>query len=178
MMTKQTATMIWDHLRQMNGIAIRLIEQLKTEDLDKHPVQNMRTPKELVVHMYLTSIQAVTEGIVTGEIIDTETTEEPAVRERIRTAADLVAFAKGCWAKATQAIEKATDAQLSGMVKSPWGGMSFPGAMCLNITRDEMTHHRGQLYAYVRQFGYEVPMMWDFEHNAPEYAPKPQPARA
>ena len=70
MMTKQTAAMIWDHLRQMNGISVRLIEQLTDADLDKRPVTSMRTPKQLVVHMYLTCVKAVTEGIVTGEIPD------------------------------------------------------------------------------------------------------------
>ena len=38
--------------------------------------------------------------------------------------------------------------------------------------RDEYLHHRGQLYAFLRQFGIEPPMNWDFEGSAPAYQPK------
>ena len=178
MMNKPTAMMIWDHLRQMQGIAVRLVDSFTTEDLDARPIKNMRTPKELVVHAYRTSVRAVAEGVVTGEIADTEATEEKTICDSIKTKADLTKFVNESWQKATRAIEQATEAQLNGMVKTPWRGMSIPGFVCLNIVRDEFTHHRGQLYAYARALGHDVPQMWDFEHNAPEFQPKPQPATA
>jgi uncharacterized damage-inducible protein DinB len=177
MMTKQTAAMIWDHIRQMHGISVRLIDSFTTEQLDTHPVAKMRTPKQLVVHTYLSAVQAVAEGIVSGTIADSEATEK-SLCETLKTKADLAAFVNDCWQKATRAIEQVTDAQLNGMVKSPWGGATFPGFVCVNIVRDELTHHRGQLYVFARALGHDVPMMWDFEGNAPEFQPKPQTANA
>ena len=53
-------------------------------------------------------------------------------------------------------------------VQTPWGE-PFPGFAILGFIHDEYLHHRGQLYAYVRVFGIEPVMMWDFDHNAPEF---------
>ena len=58
--------------------------------------------------------------------------------------------------------------KIEGLVKTPWNE-SFPGFVYINIVYDEHLHHRGQLYAFLRQLGVEPPMMWDFEHNAPEF---------
>ena len=67
-------------------------------------------------------------------------------------------------------IKSVTDAQLQATVQTPWGGMTMPGWMCASVINDEYFHHRGQLYCYLRQLGVEPPMVWDFTHNAPEYA--------
>jgi uncharacterized damage-inducible protein DinB len=167
-MTKQTLLMIWDHLRQMNGITMRLIDNLPADKLDAKPVSNMRSPKELVVHLYLGSTRAVAEGVLAGEIKESD---EKAACDAIKSKADLVRFATDSWTAATKAIELATDSQLAAMVKTPWG-VSLPGHVCIQVIRDESTHHRGQLFTFVRALGQDVPMMWDFEHNAPEYQPK------
>ena len=168
MMTKQTLLMIWDHLRQMNGITMRLVDNLPADKLDTKPVSSMRTPKELLVHMYLGSLKAVAEGIIAGEIKESD---EKAACEAIKTKSDLVRYVTDCWTAATRAVELTADAQLAAMVKTPWG-VSLPGHVCVQVIRDEMTHHRGQLYTYVRALGQDVPMMWDFEHNTPEFQPK------
>src|SRR6516162_8758724 len=65
----------WDHLRQMVGIANRLIEMLPEDKLDSHPIPNMRTPKELVVHAYGMGLRRMTEGIIAGEFEDLD--EQP-----------------------------------------------------------------------------------------------------
>ena len=48
----------------------------------------------------------------------------------------------------------------------------MPGFAMLNLLPDEYLHHRGQLYAYLRQLGMKPPENWDFEHSAPEFQPK------
>jgi len=167
MMNKQTLAMIWDHLRQMNGITLRLIDNLPADKLDARPIPNMRTPKELVVHLYC-NYRCIAEGLVSGEIKEYP---EKAYADAIKNKADLSRFATDSWNAANKAIELATDSQLAAMVKTPWG-MSMPGHVCVQVIRDESTHHRGQLFTYVRALGGDVPMMWDFEHNAPEFQPK------
>jgi len=167
MMTQQTLAMIWDHLRQMNGITLRLIENLPADQLDARPIPTMRSPKELVVHLYA-NLHYTAEGIPAGAFKEWD---EKALCESIRTKADLVRFATESWNAANRAIGQVTDAQLAAMVATPWG-TSMPGHFCVQVIRDEATHHRGQLFTFVRALGGDVPMMWDFEHNAPEFQPK------
>ena len=42
----------------------------------------------------------------------------------------------------------------------------------IQIIYDELLHHRGQLFAYLRAMGVEPPFMWSFEDNAVEFRPK------
>lgn len=174
MMNRQILSMIWDRLRQMNGISMRLIEALPAEQLDAHPIPNMRTPKELVVHLYGMVIKAMAEGIANGEITDLD---EKSIVASLHSKDDLLRYCNECWKAADRAMTEATDAQLQSAVKTPWGPPA-PTAVWVNALRDELTHHRGQLFVYVRALGKEVPMMWDFEHNAPEFQPKAEPATA
>ncbi len=174
MMNRQTLDMIWDHLRMMNGITVRLIDTLRDDQLDSHPIPKMRTPKELVVHLYGMSIRAMAEGVANGEIREVD---EKSICAGIRSKSDLQRYATESWQATDRVLKTVTDAQLNAAVRTPWGG-PMPAPVVIQAIRDELTHHRGQLFAYVRALGGEVPMMWDFEHNAPEFQPKPQPANA
>ena len=173
MMNRQNLDMIWDHLRQMNGITVRLVDALPEAQLDSHPIPNMRTPKELVVHLYGGMIRGMAEGVASGEIKELD---ENAACAAIRTREDLSRYCAESWKAADQAMKSVTDAQLNGRVRTPWGEPA-PAAAIVQAIRDELTHHRGQLFVFVRALGGDVPMMWDFAHNAPEFQPKPQPAK-
>lgn len=168
MMMKQGLTMMWDHLRQANGIALRLVASLPADKLDARPVAKMRTPKELLVHLYGSSMLSLAEGALSGEVREYD---EKAALAKIKTRDDLVRYCTDCWKASDRAIAAVTDANLGAQVKTPWGS-SMPGFVCASAINDEFFHHRGQLYTYLRAFGQEVPEMWDFEHNAPEYRPK------
>ena len=167
-MNKEQLDRKWDHLRQMNGIAIRCVEMIPESMLDSHPIPRMRTPKELVVHIYGMAVRGVVEGSARGEIIDLD---EEAVVAGIKTRADLVQYCRDSWAAADRATKTMTDAKLLATVKTPWG-VEFPAFAGYGISSDELLHHRGQLYAFLRQMGVEVPAVFDYEHNAPEYAPR------
>jgi uncharacterized damage-inducible protein DinB len=171
-MNKQTLTRMWDHLRQCNGIAMRVIASLPDDKLDSHPIPNMRTPKQLVVHLYDDIIKAMAESVPRGELsYDTSRGTEKKIAAGIRSRAELLDFARGRWNAADQAVASATDAQLAAEVKTPFG-RTMPGAMILGAMTDEFFHHRGQLFAYLRALGGEPPTMWDFEHNEPAFQPK------
>jgi uncharacterized damage-inducible protein DinB len=169
-MNRQTMLQIWDHLRQLHGIGLRVIEAIPADRFDSHPVPNMRTPKELVVHVYDVSIRGIPEGIIRGEVLDTES-QEKQIAAGLKSKDQVMAFARECWTAGDRAVAAITDAQLAAEVKTPWG-MNFPGFVGLNIIHDEYLHHRGQLYAFARALGAEPPMMWDFAHNEPAYQPK------
>lgn len=168
-MNKAAVTAKWEHFRTINGITMRVIGLIPKDKMDSRPVKDMRTPKELISHMY-TAMRAIAEGTVTGEIKLTDEDETAAVA-KLKTHDDVVRYATECWKAADKAIQSLSDAQIAGMVGSPWG-QSFPGWVCVNIIYDEHIHHRGQLYTYVRVMGIAPPMMWDFDNNDAEYKPK------
>jgi uncharacterized damage-inducible protein DinB len=173
MFDRQNLNEFWDHFRQVHGITLRTIALLPADKLDSRPIQKMRTPKELIAHLYGTVVRAIPEGVVRGEI---EPEDDPAIVARMKTKDDLVRFVNESWSAADKAAGAITDAHLRATVKTPWGA-DMAGFMCMGVVIDEYFHHRGQLYAYVRQLGGEPPMMWDFEHNAAAYQPKsPQTA--
>lgn len=157
----------WDNIRQAHGVALRTIDALPADKLDSRPIQNMRTPKELIVHLYGMVVRAMTEGIASGEI---KAADEKEIVTRLKTRDDLIRFVNESWTASNKAAAAITDANLNAMVKSPWGDL--PGFVCVGIIHDEYFHHRGQVYSYLRQLGGEPPMMWDFEHNATEFQPK------
>ena len=167
-MNKQQLAMMWDHLRQVHGMGIRVLEAIPADKIDANPIPSMRTPTQLIVHMYAMVFREIAEGVLRGKI--TEIDEKPLVAG-IKTHAELVQFARDQWNAADRAISQLTDTNLTNIVTSPWN-FEAPGFVMLGIIQDEYLHHRGQLYAFVRAFGKDVPMMWDFEHNAPEYQPK------
>jgi uncharacterized damage-inducible protein DinB len=168
MQNRQSFQGWWDHFRQLNGITMRILSTIPTDKLDSRPIANMRTPKELAVHVYGQVVKNTTLGISTGEIVSFD--EKTAVAS-IKSSDDLLKFCRDCWTAGDNAAKSVTDAQLQATVKTPWD-MSLPGFGAAGIINDEYLHHRGQLYAYTRALGIEPPMMWDFEHNEAAFAPK------
>ncbi len=166
-MNKQTALAMWDMQRQRFGIAIRAIEAFPADKLNATLVPGMRTALGIAVHM-TTLTRACAESLALGSLPYEEDSE---VLKRVTTREQLLAYMKESWAKAQAAVDGCTDAQLMSMISTPWGS-SFPGFVMLSIAGDEFLHHRGQLYTFVRLCGIEPAMVWDFEHNAPEYQPK------
>lgn len=165
-MTTQNLAPMWDHIRVLAGIAVRLVEALPADQLDSRPIRGMRTPKEVVMHVF-SVMRATAEGVPAGRI---ENPEHPPL-DSVRTRDELVRYANDCFAAADRAVKGVTDAQLAAIVQTPWG-ISFPGFFAFTVIYDELVHHRGQLFCYVRQLGGDVPMMWDFEHNAEAYRPR------
>ena len=157
----------WDHFRQVVGIGMRLVDALPENQLDSRPIAKMRSPKELVVHQYGMTLRSVMEGTVAGEIKEID---EKAAVAQIRTKADLVRYCRDCWAAADRAARLLTDEKFHASIKTPWG-MDLPGVAAVGVTFEEFMHHRGQLFVYLRALGCDVPMMWDFEHNAAEFRP-------
>ena len=168
MQNRQSFLGWWEHFRQINGITLRIVSAMPSDKINTSPISGMRTPVQLVVHMYGQMVKNIPVGIVKGEISGFD--EKTSVAA-IKTTDDLVRFCKECWTAGDVAAKQVTDANLSAIVKTPWG-MDMPGWVCAGVICDEYLHHRGQLYAYARALGIEPPMMWDFAHNEPAFAPE------
>ena len=169
-MNKQWLEGIWDHTRQKYGIYLRVLEAIPADRFHDHPIDGMRTPAQMVVHTSGSIVRDIAEGIATGTIQADEASEDE-VAETLKSKDDVLRFARDCWTRAHSAIQKVGEAELSGGVENPWG---FPlnGTFAMAILNDEFTHHRGQLYAYVRACGGEPPFMWGFADNAEAFQPR------
>jgi uncharacterized damage-inducible protein DinB len=161
----------WESFRRTVGIGLRAVAALPEDSLDKHPVPNMRTPKELVVHMF-TMVREFPAGVRAGTL---ESFDEDAIPGGLATRADLLAYCNKAWADGDAIAPRLTDAQIGATVKTPWG--EFPGFALMQILGEEFLHHRGQLYVYQRALGVEGPMIYDFENNEAAFQPK-APAKA
>lgn len=169
-MNKQSVLQTWDHMRQVNGVGLRLIEALPEDKLDTTVIPGMRTPKELVVHMYGQVLREVAEGTVTGTITDNCEKNEKQIVAGLKSKADLMRYCHECWDAADKAVRSLPEERVMGMTSTPWG-MSFPGFVAFTLMSDEYIHHRGQLYAYLRTLGVKPPHLWSFGENAEAFRP-------
>ena len=64
-MNKTMINGMWDHFRTVNGITLRAIEAIPKDKLDSRPCKDMRSPKELVGHMYAL-MRKIAEGVPKG----------------------------------------------------------------------------------------------------------------
>ena len=170
-MNKAALTQAWDDFRAVNGIGLRAIASIPADKLDSHPIPNMRSPKELVCHMYQ-SIAELTGGVARGEVAD-PTPEEEKAAKGLTSRDALMAWCKEKWNEADRTVKGLTDAQVAGTVKTPWGH-DFTGHGMISVVIDEYWHHRGQLYCFLRALGVAPHSIYDFEHNAPEFQPRAQ----
>jgi uncharacterized damage-inducible protein DinB len=166
-MNKQNHLVMWDQMRLRHGILLRLLDQIPADKFTIHPIPGMRTPIELVVHMY-TSMEAFADSVLTGLV---GKFDEKLTAASIKTKDQLIAWVKKTWTIADKKAHDVTEAQLAAKVKTQWG-QSFTGFAMFGILYDEYLHHRGQLFAFVRMFGIEPLSLWDYEHNAMEFKPR------
>lgn len=170
------ARTLWEEFRLVNGITLRVLEAIPADRIDAHPIPNMRTPKEMVVHMAET-MRGCATGAIAGKITNFEE-QEAAKVAAMKSKDEMIAAMRSAWNEADAAVKSMTEAQATANVETPWGFRPW-GWLCIQIIFDEHLHHRGQLFAYLRALGVsEVPFMWDFANNAPEFRPNPalQPA--
>jgi len=167
-MNKAQLLQWWEHFRTVNDITMRAIQAIPADKIAARPCLQMRTPKELITHMYNT-MRIVADGIGKGEF---EMTEEDDVKAAagFHSLDEIKRFTLDSWKSADRAIQSLPDEKVMGMVKTPWGH-TFPGFVLVQIIYDEHLHHRGQLFAFLRQLGVQPPFLWDFENNAPEFRP-------
>ena len=170
-MNRQALLQSWDHLRQANGVGLRAIELIPEGKLDAEVIPGMRTPKQLVVHMYGQVLREVTEGALKGQITDESEKNEKRIAAGLKTRADLLRYCHDCWNAADRATNSMTDEKLMVTTSTPWG-MSFPAFVAYTLIHDEYFHHRGQLHVYLREMGIAPPHLWSFGENAEAFRPK------
>lgn len=153
----------------VHGVTVRAIGAFTDEELDFRPQANMRSPRELIYHIY-TMEKTLSTGVRLGKITqaagNADTPENPEAKEALaslNTVAKLQDYARECHQTANAVAQAITDEELAKIVESPFG--SFPAWQFFAFAYDEHWHHRGQLYTYLRLLGKEPLMLYDYEHN-------------
>jgi uncharacterized damage-inducible protein DinB len=166
-MNKSEAAAKLGYFNLVHGVTLRVISALGDADLEFRPAPGLRTPRELVFHIYAQErilAEAARRGRFTPEDAGGSNPEDPSVTPRVEalaTVGELKSFAEECHRAAVTSLEALSDEELERPVESPFG--TFPAWRFFEFAYDEHWHHRGQLYTYLRLLGKEPPMLYDYQ---------------
>src|SRR5262245_16626211 len=152
-----------EYFKMVHGVTLRAIGAFDDGDLEFRPRPGMRTPKELIFHIYTQEkvlAEGARQGKLTAEAANRSNPEDHAAADDLRALAtvnDLQAYAAGCHQAAVNILAAMSEDELARPVESPFG--TFPASQYFNFAYDEHWHHRGQLYTYIRLLGKEPPML-------------------
>ena len=165
-MTRQQLLERREHFNLVHGVTIRAIDTFADGDLDFRPVPAVRTPRELVFHIYAQEralAEAARDGLFTIEAAGASSPEDPngaTALASLQTVADVKAYAEACHQTAESIFKSMSDEDVQRPVEGPFG--TFPAWQYFAFAYDEHWHHRGQLYTYLRLLGKEPPMLYDY----------------
>lgn len=166
-MTRQQPLARRDAFNLEHGITVRAIAVFGDQDLDFRPRPGMRTPRELVFHIYAQEkalAEAAVQGRFTPEHANRSNPEDPSTAAdlaKLGTVADAVAYANACHQAAENIFRAMSEEDVARRIESPFG--TYPAWRFFVFAHDEHWHHRGQLYTYLRLLGKEPPMLYDYQ---------------
>ena len=166
-MTKQDLAARRDYFNLVHGVTVRALDALSDRDLDFRPKPGMRTPRELIFHVYTqekTLAEAVRRGEFTQEMAAQTNPEDPsaaAALAALPTVAALRAYANDCHDTAERIFRVMSEDDVARQIASPFGAQ--PAWKMFEFAYDEHWHHRGQLYTYLRLLGKEPLMLYDYQ---------------
>ena len=165
-MDQQTFSTQSEYFNMVHGITVRAIDAFTDRDLDFRPKPDMRSPRELIFHVYSQEkilAEAAQQGQFTAEAAGRSSPEEQAGTAELQTLAtvdDLRTYAQACHNTAQNIFSRMSEAQLSHPVESPFG--TYPAWRYFAFAYDEHWHHRGQIFTYLRLLGKQPPMLYDY----------------
>jgi uncharacterized damage-inducible protein DinB len=154
------------YFNMVHGVTVRAIEALTDSDLGFRPQSGMRTPRELIFHIYVQEkllAEAGRLGRFTMEMANGSNPEDPAnaaALAALATVKDVVAFANAQHQAAESTYQALSDEQVASTIESPFG--TYPAWQFLLFAYDEHWHHRGQLYTYLRLLGKQPPDLYSY----------------
>jgi uncharacterized damage-inducible protein DinB len=157
------------YFKMVHGVTLRLIQAFADADLDFRPQPGMRSVRELFLHMYgmekgwAANIRKPKFEAAEENKAIPETEEGKTEVAKLKTVADVAAFARQSHQALDETLEAITAEELAGNVETPFG--TFPRWQMFTFAYDEHWHHRGQLYTYARLLGKDVPMLYDYENS-------------
>lgn len=166
-MTKRQLLARRDYFNLAHGVTMRATAAFTDQDLGFRPRPGMRTPRELIFHIYSQErvlAEAAQTGRFTMEMANRSNPEDPsaaAALGALATVSDAVAYATACHQTADQIFRSMSEEEIARPVESPFG--PYPSWQYFLFAYDEHWHHRGQLYTYLRLLGKEPPALYDYQ---------------
>jgi uncharacterized damage-inducible protein DinB len=165
-MTRELLLARRDYFNMVHGVTVHAIGALTDSDLDFRPQPGMRTPRELIFHIYAQEkllAEAARDRRFTMEAANGSNPEDPSNASAVAalaTVKDAVAFANGSHNAAETIFRSMSDEDVARPVESFMG--TYPAWQYFLFAYDEHWHHRGQLYVYLRLLGKEPPNLYDY----------------
>jgi uncharacterized damage-inducible protein DinB len=156
-----------DYFNLVHGVTTRAIATFADHELDFRPRPGMRTPRELVFHIYSQEkllAEAAQQGRFTLEMASGSSPEDQSNTTALKalvTVSDTLAYAKACHQAAEAIFRAMSEEEIARPVESPLG--MYPAWQYFAFAYDEHWHHRGQLFSYLRLLGKEPPMLYDYQ---------------
>ncbi len=129
-MTRQQLLDKRDFFNLVHGITLRAIETFADNELDFRPRLGIRTPRELIFHIYgqeQALAEAARDGSFTMELANRSNPEDPsrtAAVSALATVADVVGYARACHDAAERIFRAMSEDDVVRPVNSPFG--SYP----------------------------------------------------
>jgi uncharacterized damage-inducible protein DinB len=155
------------YFNMVHGVTRRAIAALADHELEFRPKPGMRSPRELIFHIYSQEqllAEAARQGRFTPEMASGSSPEDPSTAQalaRLRTVRDVLAYVDECHEAAERIFQSMSEEHVTRPVESPFG--TYPAWQFFAFAYDEHWHHRGQLYSYLRLLGKEPPMLYDYQ---------------
>jgi uncharacterized damage-inducible protein DinB len=163
-MDQQTFSTLCQYFNMVHSVTLRAIDAFTDQHLDFRPKPGMRTPRELIFHVYSQEkslAKAARQGRFAVEEAGRSSPEEqPTELQALVTVNDLKTYAQACHQAAQAIFSAMSESELNAPVESPFG--THPAWRYFAFAYDEHWHHRGQLYTYLRLAGKEPPMLYDY----------------
>lgn len=159
MVTKNQIDKMYGYLRLVHKTTRRIVLAFPDDKLDWVPKAGMRTPRELIEHIYgqgLAKADRAYRGEMTYEQYLAYMTAP-----RSGGAKQLLDWCDATFEAMMARIDGLTEAQVNDTVMKAFFG-DFQTGVFLSITYDEWWHHRGQLTIYLRLLGIPVPNIYDY----------------
>ena len=129
----------------VHGVTVRAVAAFSDHELAYRPQPAMRSPRELVFHIYKQE-QLIAEACRAGrfslDAANASNPEDPAnaaALQALATVADTRAFAETCHRTADATFKAMSDDELSRPVESPMG--NYPAWQFFGFAYDEHWHH-------------------------------------
>ncbi len=155
-----------EYFDMVHDVTVRAIGGFTDDELGFRPQPAMRSPRELIFHIY-SQEKSLAEGAqqarITMDALTGSSPEHESAKpevEALATVADAQAFAKRCHEAGQHAFRSMSEADLARTVESPFG--TYPAWRYFSFAYDEHWHHRGQMYSYLRLLGKEPLMLYDY----------------
>src|ERR1700719_2579186 len=136
-MNKQELLARRDYFNMVHGVTIRAIGSFTDEELDFRPQPMMRTPRELIFHIYAQEkllAEAAQQGRFTMEAASHSSPEDEAgasALKALRTVSDARAYAEACHEAAEKIFRTMSEDAVIRPVESPLG--TYPAWQYFNF---------------------------------------------